>query len=97
MWYVPFLGISEASPEFVLILRVGAVLDDFFGTLTRRKTTEVGYALFCYYDIGVDCSVWSVWLTIGTIAEMSLPTTFDRRTKAETRLFVLKSPLPPIP
>ena len=43
------------------------------------------------------CSVWSTWLTIGTIAEMASPFAVDGETKQEKKTLRVKSPEPPMP
>ena len=87
-------GFSAREVVQSKVLKPG--LDDLLRTLAgarpRRSARPCSVMM-----TDTSCSVWSTWLTIGTIAEMAPPLAVDGETKQLNAALRVKSPEPPMP
>jgi len=95
LWRMAALGHVEIAMQGIAKFRMGAVLDDELGALgrilPRRSATPCSVTMTC-----TECSLWSAWLTSGTIV-LILPPSGRGQVKIEMKALRVKSPDPPMP
>ena len=69
---VALLDHVQIGVELVLERGVRAIVDDQLGALVGILAAQVGDALFGD-QIWTECSLWSMWLTSGTMVEILPP------------------------